>query len=282
MSKALAKLIDNISLEKIEINLFRGEIIDYSKGTVFGGQVLAQAIYAAHATVSSRFILHSVHGYFLRPGDKEMPVVYEVDRIRDGRHFATRRVVAIQHGRAIFNVSLSFHLPEKGSTKLKQQDAVMPDVPSPDGLLSDENFYREIYKGDRVLPSEWPIEYRQVEPMQKGKKASATNYVWMKADGHIAKDRAQHQELMAYGTCNHMLSTALRPFGLTPWERGMQAVSLDHAMWFHRPFRIDDWLLCELNSSNAAEKRVFTQAKIFNKRKQLVATVVQEGLVRID
>ncbi|MEM8593982.1 MAG: acyl-CoA thioesterase II [Pseudomonadota bacterium] len=279
MSKGLASLIDNIELEQIEINLFRGEVLDYARNTVYGGQVLAQAVYAARATVSSRFELHSIHAYFLRPGDSEMPVVYEVDRIRDGKHFTTRRVVAIQHGRAIFNVSLSFHQPEKNDDAYRRQDK-MPEVPEPETLLSDENYYSQLYKGSKFELAAWPIEYRQVDPAQLDAKASSKHYVWLKADGHIAQERAQHQELLAYASYNHMMSTAMRPFGVVPWDPKLQAVTLDHAIWFHRPFRIDDWLLCELNSPSAAGHRVFTQGNIFNRRGQLIATVAQEGLVR--
>ncbi len=280
MSKALANLIDNIHLEKIEINIFRGVTLDSARGHVYAGQVLAQAINAAQRTVASPFILHSLHAYFLRPGDADVPIVYEVDRIRDGRSFTTRRVVAIQHGRAIFNVSLSYQQAEQG---LDHQGA-MPNVPGPDGLLSDKVYYQEVL-GDSVNSRlEWPIEYRQVEPVDplKPQKAANKNYVWFKAGGHIADDLTQHQEILAYASDNHLLVTALRHHGLTNWTKGMQVASLDHAIWFHREFRVDDWLLYELNSPSGSGGRGLARGHIFNLDGQLVASTVQEGLIRFD
>ncbi len=280
MSKALANLIDNINLEKIEINIFRGVTLDSARGHVYGGQVLAQAMNAAQRTVATPFVLHSLHAYFLRPGDAEIPIVYEVDRIRDGRSFATRRVIAIQRGRAIFNVSLSFQLVEEG---LEHQDS-MPQVPGPEDLISDRVYYAEVL-GQKVNPQfEWPIEYRQVDPVdpRKPEKANSTTHVWFKCDGKIADDQTQHQELLAYASDNHLLLTALRQHNLTNWSEGMRVASLDHAIWFHREFRIDDWLLYELHSPSAANGRGLAQGRIFNRHGIIVASTVQEGLLRYD
>jgi len=278
MSKALARLIDNIHLEKIEINIFRGVTLDSARGRVFGGQVLAQSINAAQRTVASPLVMHSLHAYFLRPGDAETPIIYQVDRIRDGKSFTTRQVVAIQHGRPIFNASLSFQLREQGL----EHQAKMPDVPAPEDLISDETFYREFQVDKRVSQFEWPIEFRQIQaldlvaPVAVPPKA----YVWFRASGHLADDHTQHQELLAYASDNHILNTALRPHGVGAFSVGMQLASLDHAIWYHRDFRVDDWLLYELESTNTGHGRAFTRGNIFDRQGRLVASAAQEGLVR--
>lgn len=278
MSKALARLIDNIHLEKIEINIFRGVTLDSARGRVFGGQVLAQSINAAQRTVASPLVMHSLHAYFLRPGDPETPIIYEVDRIRDGKSFTTRRVVAIQHGRPIFNVSLSFQLREQGF----EHQARMPDVPGPDDLSSDDVFLREVQVDKRAAQFEWPIEFRQVDRVDlvNPEVAPPKAHVWFRAAGHLADDHTQHQELLAYASDNHILSTALRPHGVGVFAPGMQMASLDHTIWYHRDFRIDDWLLCELESTNAGHGRAFTRGNIFDRQRVLVASIAQEGLVR--
>jgi acyl-CoA thioesterase-2 len=278
MSKALARLIDNIHLEKIEINIFRGVTLDSARGRVFGGQVLAQSINAAQRTVASPLVMHSLHAYFLRPGDPDTPIIYQVDRIRDGRSFTTRSVVAIQHGRPIFNVSMSFQLREQGI----EHQARMPDVPPPEELISDEVYYREVHSDLRLAQFEWPIEFRQVQPLDLIAPVAVPPkaYVWFRAVGHIADDHTQHQELLAYATDHHILNTALRPHGLGAFATGMQMASLDHVIWFHRDFRIDDWLLFELESTNAGHGRAFTRGNIFDREGRLVASAAQEGLVR--
>lgn len=278
MSKALARLIDNIHLEKIEINIFRGVTLDSAHGRVFGGQVLAQSINAAQRTVASPLVMHSLHAYFLRPGDAEIPIIYEVDRIRDGRSFTTRRVVAIQHGRPIFNVSLSFQLREQGL----EHQAKMPDVPPPEDLVSDEVFYREFQADKRLSQFEWPIEFRQVLPLDLVAPVAAPPkaYVWFRAEGHLADDHTQHQELLAYASDSHILNTALRSHGVGAFTAGMQLASLDHMIWYHRDFRIDDWLLYELESTNAGHGRAFTRGNIFDRKGRLVASAAQEGLAR--
>lgn len=278
MSKPLANLINNIHLEKIEINIFRGVTLDSARGQVFGGQVLAQAINAAQRTVGTPLVLHSLHAYFLRPGDTDTPIIYDVDRIRDGRSFTTRRVVAIQHGRAIFNVSLSFQLREEGF----EHQADMPDVPMPEELISDEVLYSQARDRTRAPQREWPIEYRQVEPAPHADSTSSNSkrYVWFKSAGYIADDLSQHQELLAYASNSHILPAALRIHGRSHRDKNLRVASLDHAMWFHRQFRIDDWLLYELDSPSASGARGFTQGRIYSRDGLLIASVVQEGLIR--
>lgn len=277
MGRALSELIDNIELEKIDINIFRGKTVDEARGCVYGGQVLAQSINAASRTVAQPFILHSAHAYFLREGDVDSPVIYEVDRIRDGKTFTTRRVVAIQHGKAIFNVSLSYQLAEDAFI---EHQALMPDAPLPEKLLNDELFYSEMMGVN--VQNAWPIEYRQVEPMnvnQPEKKAAKT-CVWFKSNGELADDYALHQELLAYASDHLLLKTALRPHAVNAWGEQVKMASLDHAIWFHQPFRIDEWLLYEMESTVAAGGRAFSRGSVFNQQGQLVASTAQEGVIR--
>ena len=275
MSKALANLIDNISLEQIDNNIFRGLSLHRESDRVYGGQVLAQAINAAQRTVAARLVLHSLHSYFLRPGDPDLPIIYEVDRIRDGRSFTTRRVVAIQRGRPLFNVSMSFQLEEEGF----EHQSPMPVVDGPRGLVNEADRHRAMQTTDW----DWPIEFRQVDPidMHSPKPASAKSYCWFKSDGELADDLSQHQELLAYASDTPLLMTALRPYGVNQWTPGLTAITLDHCIWFHRPFRIDDWLLYELDSSNAGGGRGFVRGNVFNLQGQLVASVAQEGVIRL-
>lgn len=278
MSKALAALIDNHHLEKIDKNLFRGVALRPTADQVYGGQVLAQAMNAAQQTVSKRFVLHSLHSYFMRPGQAEMPIIYEVDRIRDGRTFTTRRVVAIQNGEAIFNMSLSFQIFEEGF----DHQAKMPDVPGPKGLPSDRERMHDFLQQKGKAEYAWPIEFRQVDAisLKKPKKADAYACIWFRADGQLADDLSQHQELLAYASDNPILVTALRPHAISHMSDEIQVASIDHAIWFHRPFRVDEWLLYEVTSSSASFGRGFSNGSIFNKAGDLVASVAQEGLIR--
>ncbi len=279
MGRALSSLIDDIELEKIEINIFRGKTLDVAKNRVYGGQVLAQAINAGSRTVARPLVLHSLHAYFLREGDEDSPIIYEVDRIRDGRTFTTRRVVAIQHGRAIFNVSLSYHVPE---TEVVEHDSVMPDVPSPDNLLTDELLQAEHAEQMSNAQMQWPIEYRQVDPMllHKPQVKSSKTCVWFKSNGSLVDDLAMQQELLAYASDHLLLQTALRPHGLHESCDKIQLASLDHSIWFHRPFVIDDWLLYEMETTVSASARAFCRGRVFSKQGQLVASTAQEGLIR--
>ncbi len=281
MSKALAALIDNHHLEKIDKNLFRGVTLQSADDRVYGGQVLAQAMNAAQQTVSTRFILHSLHSYFMRPGQAETPIIYEVDRIRDGRGFTNRRVVAIQNGQAIFNMSLSFQIFEEGF----DHHATMPDVPGPKGLPSDRERMQDYLRrhDNETANYDWPIEFRQIDPVALTEPKQAEGYacIWFKADGQLADDLSQHQELLAYASDNPILVTALRPHAISHMSDAVQVASIDHAMWFHRPFRVDEWLLYEVTSTSASFSRGFSNGSIFNQAGELVASVAQEGLIRL-
>ena len=278
VSKALPALLESISLEPIDINIFRGYPWLRGMDHLYGGEIMAQAMNAAYQTVASPLQMHSLHSYFLRPGDPSLPVIYEVDRIRDGRSFTTRRVVALQRGRAIFNVSMSFQLEEVGL----EHGVAMPDVPGPEGLVSDRERYAAILAKRPGDAYDWPVEFRQVDAMDPDapqvKPAQAC--VCLKADGDLADDLTQHQEILAYASDTPALVTALRPHGLTQWSPGLRAASLDHCLWFHRPFKVDEWLLYTLDSPVTGNGRGFVRGSVFNRQGALVASVVQEGLVR--
>jgi acyl-CoA thioesterase-2 len=283
MPSILDELVAQLSLEKLEQNLFRGQSQDLGWGIVFGGQVLGQALTAAMRTVPEERPVHSLHSYFLRPGDVNAPIIYEVDRIRDGSSFATRRVVAIQHGEAIFNLAASFQKVEEG---LSHQDS-MPNVPPPEALPTDQERFAK--HGDQLPEpmrawalAERPIELRTVEdddPFHPQVRAPE-RHVWLKAK-HTLPDSVQlHQALLAYASDSAFLTTAMKPHGVTWWLKGMQVASLDHAVWFHRTFRVDQWLLHVMHSPNASGSRGLVFGKVFTKEGVLVASTAQEGLTR--
>jgi acyl-CoA thioesterase-2 len=284
MSNALEKLVTLLSLERIEENLFRGQSQDLGWGTVFGGQVLGQALAAATHTVAPDRHVHSLHAYFLRPGDVSKPIVYDVDRIRDGTSFVTRRVVAIQAGRPIFNLAASFHRQEDG---FAHQDA-MPEAPPPDGLVSEQERARVWAKG---LPPPLrakatgprPFEHRPVEP-EPDPIAPETRpphrKVWLRATQSLADNPALHAYLLAYASDHGFLSTSLLPHGVSWLSPGMQVASIDHVMWFHRQPRVDDWLLYVVDSPVAAGARGFVRGQIFAPDGTLVVSTAQEGLIR--
>jgi acyl-CoA thioesterase-2 len=284
MSKALANLINSIHLEKIEINIFRGQTLNSASGHVFGGQVLAQAINAAQRTVSTPLVLHSLHAYFLRPGDTEVPIVYEVDRIRDGRSFTTRRVVAIQQGRAIFNVSLSFQLIEEGF----EHQAEMPDVPGPEGLkdlseLAADHLDEIPEKMRRYLTDKRPFDFRPVEemPLRDPQPRDPKKHVWIRTVDKLPDDHALHQNLLAYVSDYELIGTSTLPHGL-PFGRGKVIMaSLDHALWFHREVKMDEWMLYAMESPNASGARGFARGQLFSQDGKLVASTTQEGLIRV-
>lgn len=283
MHPKLAELLRLLELERIEENLFRGASQDLGWGTIFGGQVLGQALSAAQQTVPTDRWVHSLHGYFLRPGDVGRPVVYEVDRIRDGKSFTTRRVVALQHGRAIFNAAASFQVLEEG---YDHQDP-MPEAPSPDGLASEKELAERVRDHipaplrDRAL-SEKPIEIRPVAPTNPlaPQARPPRRQVWIKAADALPDEPRLHQYLLAYASDFHFLTTAMLPHAVSWLSPGMQVASLDHAMWFHRDFRLDEWLLYEVDSPSASGARGIARGSLFNQRGQLVASCVQEGLMR--
>src|SRR5215472_7398643 len=282
MSAALQAVLDILDLEPLEVNLFRGRSPQSGWQRVFGGQVIGQALVAACRTVEGRHP-HSMHAYFLLPGDPKVPIIYEVDRIRDGKSFTTRRVVAIQHGHAIFSTSVSFHNDEPGLV----HQAPMPDVPAPEALPSESAVGGEVLEHmpeavRRYYERERPIELRPVEYARYfGKKfADAKFHVWIRTTGRLPDDPAIHQCVLAYASDLTLLDTALMPYGRTLFAQEFMAASLDHALWFHRPFRADDWLLYAQDSPSTADSRGFARGLIFTRDGTLVASVAQEGLVR--
>ncbi len=282
-NNVLEELLKLLKLEEIEDNIFRGQSQDLGFGSVFGGQVLGQALSAASRTVSTDRPAHSLHAYFMRPGDSAQPIVYLVDPIRDGKSFTTRRVVAIQKGQAIFSMSASFQVDEPG---FDHQDD-MPDVPGPEGIESDlqvaNRLSGKIPPGIREkLLCPTPIEIRQIDPMNPfaPEKRPPNRYVWFRTISPMPDDPAAHRYLLAYASDFNLVPTSLYPHGHTFWEPDMQVASLDHAMWFHREFRMDQWLLYAMGSPSAGKARGLNLGRIFTADGCLVATVAQEGLIR--
>ncbi|HZS65401.1 MAG TPA: acyl-CoA thioesterase II [Xanthobacteraceae bacterium] len=282
MSSAVQDLLDLLDLEPLEINLFRGRSPAVTWQRVFGGQVIGQALVAAVRTVDNR-PPHSLHAYFLLPGDPKVPIVYDVDRIRDGKSFSTRRVIAIQHGRPIFTMAASFHREESGF----EHQAEMPRVPTPEELPSEAELR------DRVMPMmpdpvrnyyerERPIELRPVEfERYLGKRVEDGKFnVWIRATGKLPDNPAIHQCVLAYASDMTLLDSALIPHGRTIFEKEIMGASLDHALWLHRPFRADEWLLYAQDSPNARGALGFSRGSIFARDGRLVASVAQEGLIR--
>lgn len=283
MNPVLADVLKLLELERIEDNIFRGESRDIGSSRVFGGQVLGQALTAASYTVDGREA-HSLHAYFLRPGDVEAPIVYDVDRARDGGSFSNRRVVAIQHGRPIFNMAASFQRPEQG---IDHQDTI-PDVPGPDGLedireLDDELLEQVPEKIRRFLAHERPFEIRSIEPMQlfSPERMAPQRHLWVRAIDALPDDPHLHRNLLAYLSDYQLVATSTLPHGIRFEHGNVQLASLDHAMWFHRPFRLDDWLLYSMASPNACGARGLAFGQLFTREGRLVASTAQEGLVRI-
>lgn len=279
---ALAGLVKLLDLEEIEINIFRGQSPKEERQRVFGGQVAGQALVAAGRTVEAS-VVHSLHAYFLRPGDPTIPILYEVDRIRDGRSFTTRRVVAIQHGRAIFHLSASFQHPEEGVEHM----AAMPEAPDPETLPTFAERMGPLLAtaSDEVrrwLQRERPIDVREVDPGDEfhPEKRPPHQLVWVRADGRLPDDPLLHQCVMAYASDMTLLDTTTFPHALTWWDPKVQMASLDHAMWFHRPFRADEWLLYAQESPSASGARGFATGSFFTRDGRLVASVAQEGLIR--
>lgn len=283
MTQMLDDLVRLLALEKIEENIFRGLSQDLGFRQLFGGQVLGQALSAASQTVEPSRHVHSVHGYFLRPGDATMPIIYQVDPLRDGGSFTTRRVQAIQKGKPIFTMISSFQGDEEGFS----HQAVMPEVPGPEGLLNEteltrkyEHLFSEKIR-EKVLVDK-PIEIRPVglfDPFNP-KPAEPVRYMWYRADGSLPDDPQVHRYLLAYASDFHLLGTAMQPHGVTSWTPGMQVASLDHALWYHRPLRMDDWLLYAMDSPSASGSRGLSRGQIFNRQGELVASVTQESLMR--
>jgi acyl-CoA thioesterase-2 len=279
----LADLVKLLDLEQLEVNLFRGESRDIGSAQVFGGQVLGQALSAASRTVEGR-VAHSLHAYFLRRGDFNAPIVYNVDRSRDGQSFSSRRVVAIQHGEQIFNMAASFQIVEEGFDHQIQ----MPQVPSPEELPNDTEQMREILdrlpeRVRRIAERPRPFEFRMVQSVDylKPQKTAPSRQVWLKAVSRLPDDETLHRCLLAYVSDFYLLDTSTLPHGATAFSNNVIMASIDHAMWFHRPLRVDEWLLYVLESPSASGARGFARASVFARDGRLVATTAQEGLIRV-
>lgn len=279
MHPVLDDLITLLQLERIEKNIFRGESRDIGSAQVFGGQVLGQALSAAQHTVDDR-VVHSLHAYFLRRGDMQAPIVYEVDRARDGGSFSSRRVVAIQHGRPILNLAASFQDPEPGVEHQSQ----MPDVPAPDDC-------EDILQAESSLIQKMPEMMRrhmadkrafEMRPVAQHREAGeAIKNVWIRTVDSLPDDATLHQNLLAYASDYELLGAAALPHDMPFEEGGVIMASLDHALWFHREFRIDDWLLYAIDSPNASGARGLSRGQFFNREGVLIASTAQEGLMRV-
>ncbi len=283
MDRRLADLVKLLELERIEINLFRGESRDIGAPQVFGGQVLGQALMAAYATIEDR-VVHSLHAYFLRPGDFNAPIVYDVDRARDGGSFSNRRVIAIQHGEQIFNMAASFQTAQQG---LEHQIS-MPKVPPPEGLKDFETYRREILplipeKLRRMIQHERPFEFRPVRLPDyfKPEKLEPVKHVWFRAVDRLPADQTLHRCLLAYVSDYHLLDAATLPHGISLVQGNVRMASIDHAMWFHRDVQVDDWLLYSIDGPSASGARGFARGSIFTRTGTLVASTDQEGLIRV-
>lgn len=285
MSTAVQDLLAILDLEQLDLNLFRGRSPQSGWQRVFGGQVIGQALVAAVRTVDTSRPPHSMHAYFLLPGDPKVPIIYDVDRMRDGKSFTTRRVTARQHGQPIFSMLASFHADEPGGPV---HQATMPDVPPPENLPSEAEVRQKILPTmpdpvRRYYERERPIELRPVEfDRYLGKKYPEGRFnVWIRTTGKLPDDPAIHQCVLAYTSDMGLLDTALVPHGRTLFEKEFMAASLDHALWLHRPFRADEWLLYAQDSPNLQGSRGFSRGLIFKRDGTLVASVAQEGLVRL-
>ena len=286
MASAVQELVETLNLEPLELNLFRGRSPQSGWQRVFGGQVIGQALVAACRTVEEIATRppHSLHAYFLLGGDPKVPIIYEVDRIRDGKSFTTRNVKAIQHGLAIFSMSVSFHVVEQGlSHQFK-----MPDVPKPDALPTEAELKERVWPlmpeaVRRYYKRERPIEIRPLEyGRYLGEKSEDGRFhVWIRATGKLPDEPAIHQCVLAYASDMMLLDAALIPHGRSVFSDDIMAASLDHALWFHRPFRADEWLLYAQDSPNLFGSRGFSRGLIFTSDGTLVASVVQEGLLRL-
>jgi acyl-CoA thioesterase-2 len=283
-SSALDNLLNILDLEPLEENLFRGRSPQHGWQRVFGGQVLGQALVAAVRTVPANRIAHSLHAYFLLAGDPTRPIIYNVDRVRDGKSFTTRRVTAIQHGRPMFVMSVSFQIDEPG---LDHQLA-MPNVPSPDDLPNEQELKaRMLPRLPDNMRSYWererPIEMRPVDVSRyvAREKRAPEQSIWMRASGTLPDEFPLHQCVLAYASDFSLLDTALIPHGKLMFDEDIQLASLDHALWFHRPFRADDWLLYVQDSPSTHGARGLCRGSVYTRSGVLAATVAQEGLMRL-
>jgi len=277
----LADLLQLLQLEALEVNLFRGESRDIGAPQVFGGQVLGQALTAAAATVEGR-VVHSLHAYFLRRGDCNAPIIYQVDRSLDGHSFANRRVIAIQHGAQIFNMTASFQVQENGFDHQLQMPNVPPPESLPDPAPPAALLAKLPDKVRRFFGQPRPFEFRMVQPVDylNPRPAAPLRQIWVRAVGPLGDDEMLHRRLLAYVSDFFLLDTATLPHGTSFLKASLIMATIDHAMWFHRPLRLDDWLLCAMESPSASGARGFARASIFARDGRLVASAAQEGLIR--
>ena len=279
----MADLIAILDLEKIEENLFRGTSPKVGWQRVFGGLVIAQALMAAQRTVAEDRFVHSLHGYFMRPGDPNVPIVYQVDRIRDGSSFTTRRIVAVQHGHAIFSMSASFQIEEDGF----DHQIEMPDVPQPENLLTEDQLRQSfLVNAPASIKKYWenkrPIEIRPVSLTHyiSREKLEPKQHIWVRAVGEVPNERHYQAAILAYLSDMTLLDTSLYAHGTTIFDPTIQVASLDHAMWFHRPCKMEDWLLYTQDSPTAMGARGLTRGSLYTRDGVLIASVAQEGLIR--
>lgn len=284
MPDHVEELLNLLQLERLEDNLFRGQSRDIGTRFVFGGQVLGQALSAAQQTVEADRAAHSLHAYFLRAGDIEKPIVYNVERTRDGGSFSVRRVTAIQHGQPIFNFSASFQVEESGV----EHQVSMPEVPKaadldPPRALSTEELAKLPPKLQRWFGRGGPFEFRHVYPRDELKPAKRPpqQQVWFRLTSRIPDDAVLHRALLAYASDFHLIGTAMLPHGISFLQRNVQVASLDHALWFHRPFRVDEWLLYASDSPTAQGARGLARGQFYDESGRLVASTAQEGLIRL-
>jgi len=284
MDQRLADLLTLLELEQLEVNLFRGESRDIGSPQVFGGQVLGQALSAAVRTVEEGRVVHSLHAYFLRRGDCNAPIVYQVDRSLDGHSFSNRRVVAIQHGQQIFNMAASFQVEESGF----DHQIDMPQVPPPEDLSGNSSPPPELLgrlpeRVRRFFEQPRPFEFRMVQPIDylSPKRQLPLRQIWFRAVAQLPADETLHRRLLAYVSDFFLLDTTTLPHGTSFVRPSLVMASIDHAMWFHRPLRVDDWLLYAMESPSASGARGFARASVFARDGRLVASAAQEGLVRM-
>jgi len=283
MSKPLQELLSLLQLEKLEEGLYRGESENLGLPQVFGGQVIGQALSAAHYTVDPDRAVHSFHSYFLYPGDSEKPIVYDVEHLRDGRSFSTRRVKAIQNGRPIFYLTASYHCEAPGF----EHQNTMPDIPGPENFASESELFGHIApklpeKLQKMLCGEKPIEMRPVKVIDplKPHKEEPKQYLWMRANGQMPDNHLIHQYILGYASDWGFLVTALHPHEVSLLTPKFQVATIDHSIWFHRPFKMDEWLLFAIESPTASNSRGLVRGEIYNREGHLVATAVQEGVMR--
>ncbi len=293
MSEALQQLLDTLTLEKIDENIYRGQTPKSSNKRVFGGQVFAQAMRAAQDTVPEDRMVHSQHAYFLRPGDPSVPILYQVDGIRNGGSFTTRRVVGSQRGKAIFNTEMSFQVVEEG---LNHQ-ADMPDCPGPEGLENDNDRWNKLIaehskatakSAAEHRPSLRPIEMHSIDPIDYANPTSRKpeQQVWIKASGSVAElalhdDQPLHHAILAYASDFSLMGTSLLPHGVSIMSPKLQLASLDHCIWFHDSFRADEWLLYTMDSPRSSRSRGLNRGSFYSRDGRLVASTIQEGLIRL-